>query len=94
MSKNFGKLEHCVYILYSLKDGKMYIGYSTNLKQRLTDHFNGKNEATAPRRPLKLIYCEYHLSGKDARRREKYFKTTAGKSAIKRMLKESLEEIG
>lgn len=93
MSITFGKLRYCVYVLFSLKDHKFYIGYSTNLKQRLTDHFNGKNRATAPRRPLKLIYCEYHLSGVDARRREKYFKTAAGKAALKRMLRHALTEL-
>jgi len=93
MQRAFGKLQYCVYVLYSFKDGKLYIGYTTNLKQRLTDHFNGKNQATAPRRPLKLIYCEYHLSGQDARRREKYFKTSAGKTAIKKMLRQSLSDI-
>ena len=93
MPITFGKLSYCVYVLYSLKDGKLYTGYSTNLKQRLADHFSGKNAATAPRRPLKLIYCEYHLSGKDARRREKYLKTTAGKKALGLMLRDSLAEI-
>ena len=35
------KLQYCVYVLLSLKDKKFYIGYTTNLKQRLTDHFHG-----------------------------------------------------
>ena len=56
------KLKHCVYVLYSLKDKKNYIGYTTDLKERLTDHFHGKSKATAPRRPFILIYCEYFLS--------------------------------
>ena len=64
-----------------------------DLKQRLTDHFNGRNQATAPRRPLRLIYCEYHASTTDAHRREKYFKTTAGKRALKLMLRESLAQL-
>ena len=64
-----------------------------DLKQRLTDHFNGRNQATAPRRPLRLIYCEYHASTTDAHRRETYFKTTAGKRALKLMLRESLAQL-
>jgi len=32
---------------------------------------------------LKLIFCEYYLYEEDARCREKYFKTTMGKKAIK-----------
>ena len=84
---------HCVYVLFSEADGKLYIGDTTDLKQRLTDHFNGRNQTTAPRRPLRLIYCEYHASTTDAHRREKYFKTTAGKKALKLMLRESLARL-
>lgn len=87
------KLQYCVYVLLSLKDKKLYIGSTTNLKQRLTDHFHGESKATAPRRPFKLIFCEYFLSKKDALKREKYFKTTAGKKALKLMLRNSLSDI-
>jgi len=81
-----------VYVLRSKKDHQLYIGYSTNLKQRLTDHYNGKVTSTAPRRPLELIYCEYHSSKQDALRRETYLKTGAGKRAIKLMLRDALSE--
>ena len=87
---NNKKLEYCVYILLSLKDHQFYIGKSTNLKQRLTDHFHGKSKATAPRRPFKLIFCEYFLSSKDATRREKYLKTNIGKRMLKLILRDSL----
>ncbi|HNR93708.1 MAG TPA: GIY-YIG nuclease family protein [Kiritimatiellia bacterium] len=80
---------YCVYVLRSLTDGKMYIGYSANLEQRLSDHFNGKVQSTAPRRPLKLIHAEYFLSEDDARRREGYLKTTRGKRALKLMMRVS-----
>jgi len=87
------KLQYCVYVLYSLKDKSLYIGFTENLKQRLTDHFRGNSKSTAPRRPLKLIFCEYFLSKKDAWRREKYFKTTKGKRTLKLLLKNSLNLI-
>ena len=35
------KLPYCVYVLRSQKDGKLYIGFTGDLKQRLSDHFNG-----------------------------------------------------
>jgi len=84
------KLKYCVYVLLSQKDNKMYIGFSTDLRQRLTAHFNGHVDATVRRRPLELIFCEYHASKADALRREKYFKTTAGKKALKLMLRNAL----
>ncbi len=55
------KLQDCVYVLYSLKDGQLYIGSSSNLKQRLTDHFHGHAKSIVFRRPFKLIFCEYFL---------------------------------
>ena len=79
-----------VYILHSLKDSKLYIGFTTNIERRKRDHDNGEVPSTASRRPLKIIYYEAHLSKKDALRREKYFKTTKGKSTIKLMLRDGL----
>jgi len=78
------------YILLSLSDHKFYIGYSSNLKQRIKDHNEGKNISTEPRRPFKLIYYEAHLSKVDAMRREKYFKTDKGKSSLRLILRDSL----
>jgi putative endonuclease len=77
-----------VYILRSMKDKKLYIGYSENLKRRFSDHQNGEVSSTKPRRPFELIFYEAYKERFDAKRREKYFKTDKGKSSIKMMLKE------
>lgn len=87
------KLQYCVYVLYSLKDNNFYIGYTTNLHERLTSHISGNSKATEPRRPFVLLFCEYYYSMHDATRREKYFKTTVGKKTLRLMLKESLSEL-
>ena len=79
-----------VYILYSLSDKKFYTGFTENVAARVKDHNAGKNISTRNRRPLKLLYYEYHLSKTDALRREKYFKQTRGKTTIKRILRHSL----
>ncbi|HEY4516112.1 MAG TPA: GIY-YIG nuclease family protein [Candidatus Paceibacterota bacterium] len=77
-----------VYILRSLKDKKLYIGYSENLKRRFEEHEKGEVPSTKPRRPLDLIFYEAYKNITDAKRREKYFKTDKGKSSLKMMLKE------
>ena len=87
------KLQYCVYVLKSQEDGKLYIGFTTDLNRRLTEHIKGYSKATAPRRPLKLIHVEYYLSKDDAVRRESYFKTTKGKRALRLMLKDSLSNL-
>ena len=83
-------LQFCVYVLFSLKDEKLYIGYSTNLPNRLQDYNKGSVLSTKGRRPLELIYSEFHSNKYDALRREKYFKTTSGKKGLKLMLREKL----
>jgi putative endonuclease len=87
-------LPYCVYILFSEKDNLLYIGYSSNLPNRVEKHNTGGVLSTASRRPLKLIFCEYYLFEEDARKRETYFKTTMGKKAIKYMLGDTLKKLG
>jgi len=80
-----------VYILRSLKDGLFYVGYSEDLRQRLTEHNSGKNYSTKNRRPLELIFYEAFLHKSDALRREGYLKSTKGKVTLRLMLKEYLK---
>ena len=80
-----------VYIIKSLADNKLYIGYSNNLKRRLKEHDSGKNFSTKIRRPFKLIYYEAYLAREDAEVREKFFKTGWGRNYIKRNLSGSLK---
>jgi len=80
-----------VYILKSQSDGKLYIGYTMNLKNRLQEHERGEVVSTKARRPLQLIFYEAYRSMEDAKRRERYFKTSKGKSSLHLMLKDSLK---
>ena len=74
------------YVLESLKDGHLYIGWTNNLKQRLTKHKEGKVRSTKERGPLTLIYHEACLSRGAALKREKYFKTGFGRRFLKNRL--------
>ncbi|RLC36776.1 GIY-YIG nuclease family protein, partial [candidate division Kazan bacterium] len=51
-----------VYILKSEKDGKMYVGSTSNLKRRFYEHNSGKSPSTQNRQPLKLIFYEAYQS--------------------------------
>ena len=92
-TNSVSKLLYCVYILHSLKDKDFYIGSTRNLKERLTNHFHGQVLSTKGRRPLILVFCEYFRSKMDALRREKYFKTSAGKRTLRLMLQDSLSDL-
>ena len=72
-----------VYILQSEKDSNFYIGYTKDLRKRLSFHNEVKVQSTKNRRPLKLVYFEGSLNQQDATKREKYLKTSWGKRYIK-----------
>jgi putative endonuclease len=77
-----------VYILQSIKNKRLYIGYTKDLRKRLKEHNNGLNFSTKPYTPWQVIHYEAYLNEKDAKRREKYLKTNQGSRLLKRMLKE------
>ena len=79
-----------VYILESIKNSELYIGYTDSLKKRIEKHNQGLNSSTARYIPWKIIYYEACLNKKDAVRREKYLKTSQGRRLIKRRIKEYL----
>jgi len=75
-----------VYVIKSLKDGKIYVGHTNNLIKRFKEHNQGYEKATRPRRPFKLIYYEASNILYDAVLREKSLKTGFGRSYLKRRL--------
>jgi putative endonuclease len=81
-----------VYAISSAAKQQIYIGFSKDVNKRLKEHNNGLNFSTKPYRPWELIYFEAHTNELDARRREKYLKTTQGKRALKLMLREKFNQ--
>ena len=75
------------YVLVSLKDYRLYIGYTGDLRKRLEEHNAGKSFATKPRKPLKLVYYEACLNKDDAENREDYLKSTIGRRYLSKRLR-------
>lgn len=75
-----------VYIIYSEKLKKRYIGYSTDLRQRLQYHNDGRSPFTSKGVPWKLVYYEAFMYETDARREELFLKTGQGRERLKRLL--------
>ena len=85
-------MECFVYILRSLsKVTKRYGGITRNVLKRLNEHNAGKSKFTSGFVPWHVIHVESFKSMKEARIREKYFKTGAGRRFIKRILLQSAE---
>ena len=80
-----------VYVLQSLKDKKLYIGYTDNLAERFKKHNDGQVKSTNPLKPFKIIYYEAHQNKYDAIVKEKFLKTGWGYNYLKRSLKNYFE---
>jgi putative endonuclease len=78
---------HYVYFLRSIKDlSKTYIGYTTNLKQRLERHNSGGSIHTKKYGPWKLVaYIAFDAKEK-ALAFEKYIKVGSGYAFAKKRL--------
>jgi putative endonuclease len=78
------------YVLQSEKNGSLYIGFTSNLQNRLREHNRGLSISTRRYMPWKLIYYEACIEESDSRRREKYLKTIQGNRLLRRRLRDYL----
>ena len=84
------KIYKYVYVLQSEIDHQFYVGYTSNIVARLSDHNKGRVPATKRRIPMRLVYWEGCINQQDATRREQYLKTSWGKRYIKNRLRNYL----
>ena len=76
-----------VYVLHSKLFDKIYIGFTSNLVQRLLSHNElGKKGWTISFRPWTLIYKEELNLKSEAMKREKQLKTAAGRTFIRSLI--------
>jgi putative endonuclease len=75
-----------MYTVYVLQDenGKLYKGMTNNLPRRSLEHKRGKTITTRRMKEIKIVYKEEYKIFKEARKRELYFKTAAGRKFIKK----------
>ena len=77
-----------VYVLYSKSYDKIYIGFTSNLEQRLLSHNElGKKGWTIKFRPWQLIHTEVFQLKSEAMKREKQLKTATGRNFIWSLIK-------
>ena len=80
-----------VYII-KMKNGQLYTGFTTDIERRIEEHYRGNVKSTRHRRPLKLIHYEVYMLESDARRRERFLKTSEGKRLLRKQIRDVLEE--
>ena len=76
-----------VYILKSQADGKLYKGFTSDLKKRIRAHNRGDVKSTRKRRPFTLIHQEAYQSKAEALKREKFLKSLKGGKTLKKHVK-------
>jgi len=78
-----------VYIL-RMGNGQLYTGFTSDIRRRLKEHQAGQVHSTAKRQPVTLIHYEAYKLDSDARRREKFLKTTEGKRLLRQQIRDLL----
>jgi putative endonuclease len=82
------------YVLYSLKDNRLYKGSTSNLLRRVEQHNAGATRSTKHRRPFILLYFEEYADQLAALSRERWSKSLEGRAAKKRPFqRKSLQSI-
>ncbi len=81
-----------IYCIESKINAELYFGYTNDLKRRLKEHNQKLNFSTKRYAPWKIIYYEACLNEIDAKRREKYLKTSQGRRMFRKRIKEYLYE--
>jgi putative endonuclease len=73
-----------VYILKSEKYPITYVGSTQDIHRRIIEHNSGKQRFTSRYVPWVIVYTEEFAELSSARKREKYFKSAAGRRFIKK----------
>ena len=74
------------YVIRSLKNGTLYKGHCENIAVRLEQHNNGMTQSIKNNIPFEVIYFEEFATREEVIKRERYFKTAAGRRFLKKKL--------
>jgi putative endonuclease len=80
-----------VYVLYSKIYNKIYIGFTSNLAERLKSHNELATKGWTVRfRPWQIIYTEEFLEKSGAMKKEKELKSAKGREFIWAMIEKGV----
>jgi len=71
-----------IYVLWSNKLQKRYVGSTENLDKRMYEHNHGHSKFTKGGIPWELLYQEEFNSLSEARKRELFLKTGVGRKTL------------
>jgi len=76
-----------VYVLFSHKLNKRYIGSSLDIERRMREHNLGRSKFTKAGIPWELIYKESFPTNYEARKRESFLKSGVGRKLLDQLLR-------
>ncbi len=77
---------HYVYILFSEKLNRYYIGSCADMEERLSRHNAGATKSTKSGRPWNVVYTERNDTKKEAIKREYYLKRMKSRRLIESLI--------
>jgi len=89
---SFTRVMFFMYILTSIRTGRFYIGYTTDINNRLKEHNSGLVKSTKAYMPYHCVYYEAYRSKGDAVTREQNLKLRA--RALRQLLLRIQESTG
>ena len=84
----FNFMKFIVYIIQSENDGSFYIGFTSDIEQRLSYHNSGKSRYTSRKMPWHLVYTETYSTRSEAMRRERFLKKQRNREFYERLINE------
>jgi putative endonuclease len=79
-------MPYSVYILLSKSRTRTYTGVAADVDERLKRHNDGHVPASRPYRPYEIIYVEAYPTLKEARQRERFYKSTTGRRRLRKLI--------
>jgi putative endonuclease len=80
------------YVLYSSRFNKIYVGFSSDLQNRLLAHNDLQNTGwTSQYQPWIIFYSEEYTTKSEAMKREKQLKTSRGRAFIWEMVNSKIQ---
>ena len=83
-----------IYVLRNKLSGRLYTGFTSDLRKRLISHYNRESKYTSSSGPYELVYYEACVYVTDAMAREVYLKSGMGKRYLKNRIKRFLALTG
>lgn len=75
-----------VYVLKSLRNGRLYTGSTADIAKRLSEHNSGKSKYTRFTGPFELVYTEEYKTRSEAYGRELFLKSGKGRELLKTLI--------